>query len=334
MHVSCMRYVRRTPLSIQVDIEDPLLAEEVGWLTELDKNRFYQIHDETNISNSHMHKSGHIVGMDAASAASVWALDVRPGMAVLDTCSAPGMKYMLLWDRVGELGSVTGLDVSEQRLDVAKNLLRKNGYAGKEKFMYLMPIEWEVLERADCWVSSAGGVRFEEFALKRKRQRPPKKKKVKLDFVHAPVNLVPIAFDRVLVDAECTHDGSVRHTSKHDESTGFWSKHTKNEKNRVHFDSDDKMHALIQTQRRLIRNGFTLLKSGGLMVYSTCSLQPKQNQEIVDWLFAEMGEKAVPASLPFDYSSVPATRLSDSSCLFDPEVSGTSGQFISLIRKV
>jgi 16S rRNA C967 or C1407 C5-methylase (RsmB/RsmF family) len=43
---------------------------------------------------------------------------------------------------------------------------------------------------------------------------------------------------------------------------------------------------LENLQRSLILNGFTLLRSGGVLVYSTCSEEEEQNEDIVRWLLS------------------------------------------------
>lgn len=81
-------------------------------------------------------------------------------------------------------------------------------------------------------------------------------------------------FDRVLVDAECSTDGAIRHIEKRQSSltsrSAAWD--------------DTNMDELVDLQKRLIDSGFRLLKRGGIMIYSTCSLSSKQNEEVVLWL--------------------------------------------------
>ncbi|KAL3811396.1 hypothetical protein ACHAXA_000475 [Cyclostephanos tholiformis] len=81
-------------------------------------------------------------------------------------------------------------------------------------------------------------------------------------------------FDRVLVDAECSTDGAIRHIEKKQSSpisrNPFWN--------------EGNMDELIDLQIRLIHSGFRLLKRGGVMVYSTCSLSSKQNEQVVSSL--------------------------------------------------
>ena len=320
-----LRYARRTPLSIDDDLDNVLLKNEVAWLKEFQKGKFFQFASNINLNKDPLYQSGRLIGMDAASVATVWALQAQPGMTVLDTCCAPGMKFMLVSDCVGKDGVLVGLDVSEQRLDVCRNLLDKFGYSDRRNSIFLMPQNWTFQQSSD-WINSCGGQSFNQVVEKRKRR---KKKRSRVNNEDS----IPNQFDRVLVDAECTHDGSARHTSKQ-EDNGFWSRHSKSEKNRNFFDNEENLKNLTINQRRLILNGFRLLKPGGIMVYSTCSLQKAQNQDIVEWLINEVGDEAEMGILPFTNSDIPmATFFNDYSCLFDPSVSGTSGQFISIIRK-
>jgi len=84
-------------------------------------------------------------------------------------------------------------------------------------------------------------------------------------------------FDRVLVDAECSTDGAVRHIEKRRSSPSNQSCNAPawNELN---------MSELVHLQKQLIESGFNLLRKGGVMVYSTCSLSNEQNEEVVQWL--------------------------------------------------
>ncbi|MBW2997775.1 RsmB/NOP family class I SAM-dependent RNA methyltransferase, partial [Candidatus Woesearchaeota archaeon] len=41
---------------------------------------------------------------------------------------------------------------------------------------------------------------------------------------------------------------------------------------------------LAKTQKNLLKAGFGVLKSGGTLVYSTCTLEPEEDEGVVDWL--------------------------------------------------
>lgn len=79
-------------------------------------------------------------------------------------------------------------------------------------------------------------------------------------------------FDRVLVDAPCSNTGVLRR--------------------RVDLRwrlRPSELEPLHQLQRTLLRQGAAELKPGGTLVYSTCSLEPEENQHVVE---AFLGEHA------------------------------------------
>jgi 16S rRNA (cytosine967-C5)-methyltransferase len=71
-------------------------------------------------------------------------------------------------------------------------------------------------------------------------------------------------FDRVLVDAPCSNTGVMRRRVDL-----RW---------RI---SPEEISRLQQTQLELLKLAATKLKSGGILVYSTCSLEPEENSEVV-----------------------------------------------------
>jgi 16S rRNA C967 or C1407 C5-methylase (RsmB/RsmF family) len=103
-------------------------------------------------------------------------------------------------------------------------------------------------------------------------------------------------FDRVLVDAECSTDGSLKHVQQ---------RLMKKEKQRQEDDDpsnpqlipqltdDQQLADLVRLQQRLAESGFRLLKQGGYMVYSTCSLSGDQNEGVVSWLLKQHTEARV-----------------------------------------
>jgi len=76
-------------------------------------------------------------------------------------------------------------------------------------------------------------------------------------------------FDAVLLDAPCSSTGTIR---RHPDVP--WIK------------SADDIAKLSQLQRRLLDRAVTLTKSGGTLVYCTCSLEPEENENVVAGLLA------------------------------------------------
>jgi NOL1/NOP2/sun family putative RNA methylase len=74
-------------------------------------------------------------------------------------------------------------------------------------------------------------------------------------------------FDKILLDAPCSGEGMV---NKNEKIFSHWS-----EKN-VRF--------LAKKQKKLITHAFDLMKPNGTLVYSTCTFEPEENEDVVDFL--------------------------------------------------
>ncbi|KAG0045785.1 hypothetical protein BGZ83_008997 [Gryganskiella cystojenkinii] len=107
-------------------------------------------------------------------------------------------------------------------------------------------------------------------------------------------------YDKVIVDAECTHDGSIAHILKYE--TWGWDSFHKN------FMAQDRLDSLADLQRGLLMNGFRLTKAGGIVVYSTCSLSRAQNEDVVAWFLAKMQGRAVLEPLPKHALGIPTAN--------------------------
>ena len=122
--------------------------------------------------------------------------------------------------------------------------------------------------------------------------------KAKSNTTGAPMMAV---FDRVLVDAECTHDGSLAHLdfSSSESIEGEQGSHPhvlggvgqrggggiSNAHRMEHINicsTEAEEAALFQLQLSLLKNAASLARPrGGIVVYSTCSFSSRQNEEVV-----------------------------------------------------
>jgi 16S rRNA (cytosine967-C5)-methyltransferase len=85
-------------------------------------------------------------------------------------------------------------------------------------------------------------------------------------------------FDRILVDAPCSATGVIR---RHPDIKLLRR--------------PEDVSALARTQRRILEQCLTLLKPGGRLLYSTCSVLPAENERIVEAvLAADPGVQALP----------------------------------------
>ncbi len=75
-------------------------------------------------------------------------------------------------------------------------------------------------------------------------------------------------YDKVLLDAPCSGEGLIY--LKGEKPLRFWN--------------IKKVKAMVRIQKDLIESAFRSLKKGGVMVYSTCTLEPEENEGIVTYL--------------------------------------------------
>jgi len=94
----------------------------------------------------------------------------------------------------------------------------------------------------------------------------------------------PIRFDKILVDAPCSGEGTLRKSPK---TFLMWNKHM--------------IKKISSTQRRLAEAAVPLLKVGGEMIYSTCTLSPEENEAIVNHLIEKYDVEIETIDLPLKF---------------------------------
>jgi 16S rRNA (cytosine1407-C5)-methyltransferase len=91
-------------------------------------------------------------------------------------------------------------------------------------------------------------------------------------------------FDRVLVDAPCSSEG--RFKLNEPKSFAYWSPR--------------KIKEMVKKQRGLLMNAGRQLKRGGILVYSTCTFAPEENEGVVDWFLRKNDGQFLIESVSFD----------------------------------
>jgi len=94
------------------------------------------------------------------------------------------------------------------------------------------------------------------------------------------------SFDRILVDAPCSAEGTLR-----------------KEPSLRNGASSRTIARLARLQKRLILRAFDLLAEGGLLVYSTCTFAPEENEAVVAHLLQERDVRILPFNIPIEVSS-------------------------------
>ena len=154
----------------------------------------------------------------------VWALDPRPGEAILDMCAAPGSKTARTAVVMGDSGSLLANDRKGPRLQGVQDITARLGLTSV---------------MAVC----GDGARIPGEAR----------------------------FDRVLVDAPCTGEGTTRKSAGG--NTGLRER--------------DDWHKMAAIQKGLLRRAVELVRPGGVVVYSTCTYAPEENEAVLSGIYPE-----------------------------------------------
>ena len=87
------------------------------------------------------------------------------------------------------------------------------------------------------------------------------------------VSYFPEYFDKILIDAPCSGEGMFR---KNPEAACVWS--------------EEKPPECAKMQREIVKQAISMLKPGGMMIYSTCTFSPEENEQIIAWVLREFPE--------------------------------------------
>jgi 16S rRNA C967 or C1407 C5-methylase (RsmB/RsmF family) len=226
-------------------------------------------------------------------------------------------------------GIVVGVDIAKHRLGTCHAIIEKYGVNNA----------WLSLDDGTAWTPLVG---VNWFTSRKIAKRP----KTSAD-ERAVVKECPGAFDKVLVDVQCSHDGVAKFNHKLNERQHSGRQPQLPDENR-----------LAELQTALLKNGFRWLRDGGTLVYSTCFLSKIQNEEIIDRFLKDEPE-AVLDPLPLQ-PAVLASRPAESdrtwrfapvqpsyletwkplgsggfycTARFDPSTSETSGFFVASVRR-
>lgn len=214
---------------------------------------------------------GNISRQEVVSMIPPMLMDLKPGMTVLDMCAAPGSKSAQLLEMIHigeeqrmrkvlrenakedglELGPETedekNADLSADPSDSgrATGLLIANDADYKRGHMLVHQLKR--LSSANLLVSNHDATQFPSIRLPSPDGKP-----------------LYLKFDRILADVPCSGDGTLR------KNANIWKDWLPGNALGLHL-----------TQIRILVRALQLLKVGGRVVYSTCSMNPVENESVI-----------------------------------------------------
>lgn len=142
------------------------------------------------------------------------------------------------------------------------------------------------------------------------------------DAAELPRRHEPASMDVVLLDAPCSGLGVIRRKPEI-----RWTR------------SPSDIDELAAIQQRLLAAAAELVKPGGLLVYSTCTLEPRENEERIARFLAQRGDFAPDCDWPEHVltalrdAGIPAPSPANGAVTLLPHYAGTDGFFIARLRK-
>lgn len=205
---------------------------------------------------------------DLSSQICASALDVRPGMRVLDCCAAPGGKTFTLAQRMEDEGEIVATDLYPQKVKIIRAEAQRLGLG--------------------CIRASSADASVYSVSLGR--------------------------FDRVLCDAPCSGLGIIRR------------------KPEIRYKNLDTLRDLPAVQYKILQSAAQYVKEGGRLIYSTCTLNRRENDEITQRFLKEHPDFSA-AHLPEEVSRfLGADGLSSATLM--PHRNGSDGFYFALFARL
>jgi len=227
-----------------------------GWLEE---NLVFELKSHPPLAALDSFRRGWFYVQDPSTLLAAGELGPLPGETILDFCAAPGGKTTFLAQLMNNQGRIVAQDISEARLQLIQENCARLGVTCVETILNPMSL-----------APHPGPLPLGEGALSSAGRRSGGKSSFKKSSVVVPSpggegqGEGGRVFDRILVDAPCSNTGVMRRRVDL-----RW---------RIQL---EEILRLQQTQLVLLEQAASGLKPGGVLVYSTCSLEPEENQEVV-----------------------------------------------------
>ncbi|KAI0672424.1 cytosine-5--methyltransferase [Trametes maxima] len=194
---------------------------------------------------------GNISRQEAVSMLPPLFLEVEPHHRVIDMCAAPGSKTAQLLEALHAHDTITSSSIPSGLL-----IANDSDY----KRTHLLIHQSSRLPSPALMVTNLDASIFPAIKIPSEQTTFPVHTKARV----AAKRQYQLMFDRILCDVPCSGDGTMR------KNPGIWKHWSPMDGNGLH-----------SLQLRILQRAMRMLKKGGRIVYSTCSLNPVENEAVV-----------------------------------------------------
>lgn len=236
-----------------------------------EENLVFELKSHPPLTRLPSFQQGQFYIQDPSTLLAVQELAPQPGETILDLCAAPGGKLTYLAQLMHNEGHILAQDVSAERLDLVAQNCQRLGVTNVEYCLASEPgrdavrgVPKSSLAAGQKTMASQQPRVVQAQAASLVPLSPLRREGLGergLDFSRSEPEPLPA---RILVDAPCSNTGVMRRRVDL-----RW---------RLRPEEIDRSR---RAQLDLLRHAAEVLKPGGVLVYSTCSLEPEENQEVV-----------------------------------------------------
>lgn len=123
-------------------------------------------------------------------------------------------------------------------------------------------------------------------------------------------------FDVILVDAPCSGEGMFR---KDEGAIAEWSV--------------GNVKLCKERQQRILADVWSSLKTGGILIYSTCTYNLEENEQNVQWIRDELEAEVLPVNIKDEWAITPSFIDAINAYRFFPHKTKGEGFFCAVLRK-
>lgn len=226
----------------------------------------YQISGYGNLEKIALFRDGGFFVQDPAARLAAEAAGLKPGMNVVDGCSAPGGKSFAAALAMENRGHIYSCDIHPHKIE----LLKKG--AERLHIQIMEPTLQDATKPVPEWVGR---------------------------------------MDAVIADVPCSGLGVIR------------------KKPDIRYKDLKELEKLPQVQKRIIDQLCQYVKPGGVLLYSTCTILKRENEDVICWFLEQHPEFSLePFALPTGFHDKETGMLT-----LLPSVHGTDGFFICKLRR-
>jgi 16S rRNA (cytosine967-C5)-methyltransferase len=233
---------------------------------QLEENLVFELKSHPPLNLLASFRDGWFYIQDPSTLLAACKLGAQPGETILDLCAAPGGKTTFIAQLMHNQGKIIACDISEERLNLIRENCGRLGVTCVETVLNSSSLSLHPgpLPLGEGELSSAGRRNERDSNFEKPSVAVPSpggEGQGEGGLKHISHS---IFFDRVLVDTPCSNTGVMRRRVDL-----RW---------RI---SPEEILRLQRAQLGLLKLAATQLKPAGVLIYSTCSLEPEENSEVM-----------------------------------------------------